>query len=120
MKKDMKLRKFIDTTIREYLSESNSYDKLDILLIYPKGSFGDKNNNIQLRTKNSNLYNQAKILFHSELTQKYSDLKYFLQGDSKFGNEYWLMFESWSDNCDLFMESVQYLSNKLNIDYDII
>lgn len=114
------LKKFIATTIREYLNENNSYDKLDILLIYPKGSFGDKNNNIQLRTKNNNLYNQAKLLFHSELKQKYGDLKYFLQGDFKFGDEYWLMFESWGDNDDLFMESVEYLSNKLNIEYDIV
>jgi hypothetical protein len=114
------LRKFIATTIREYLNENINDNKLDILLIYPKGSFGDKNNNIQLRTKNNELYNQAKTLFHSELKQKYIDLEYFLQGDSKFSDEYWLMFESWSNNDDLFMESVEYLSNKLNIDYDIV
>ncbi len=74
-----------------------------------------KNNHVELTTDNVFIYIEAKKLFFNFLKVKYNELNYFLQGDSDNKNDYWLMFEAWSDNDDLFIESCIELSEKLNI-----
>ena len=106
--------------------------KPEILYIFPNGSFGDKNTNVQLITFNEE-HLDFITSFHCEITQyymtarpeikKFKDLNLFRQGFTEItehNSEGWIMLESWSDKEDLFFEFVTYLSEQLKLKIEII
>jgi hypothetical protein len=106
--------------------------KPEILYIYTKGSFGDKNTNLQLITSNQEHLDFITYL-HIEISQYYlnakpeikrfKELNLFRQGFTEiteYNSEGWIMLESWSSNEDLFFEFATYLSEQLKLKIEII
>jgi len=93
--------------------------KPNILTIYPKGSFSDKNINVQLYKshpyKHENLKAIVRGIGQYNEHPEFKSLNLFIQGDQPD----WIMIESWSDNEDLFLEFVEFLGKELDLRIDI-
>jgi len=73
---------------------------------------GLKNDNIQIETDSLETYWDAKALFF-DLKVNFPELGFFMQGDSCFVGKYWLMFESWSDNHEMFERAFEFAKERL-------
>lgn len=99
--------------------------KLNTVYIVPKGTFGDKNTNIQFKGK-PELADQIRTIVigicqYGE-NRKFKDLNLFIQGDSKEydgKNSWWIMIEAWSNNQDLFFDFCEFISTELNVELEI-
>lgn len=90
--------------------------KKDILYIVPKGTFGDKNDNLQLVSSEYHCNEILSIVRGIGQWNEYPQfepLNLFIQGDSKqLGSEdHWIMIEHWSFDSDLFFEFCEFISN---------
>ena len=67
MEKDMKLRKFITTTIREYLNENSNTNNMDVVFNH----FMNKNLNYELQENLENSYDELKNLIRNNIIKAY-------------------------------------------------
>ena len=94
--------------------------KENTLIIYPKGTFGDKNNNVQLYKSSTENHTNLKAIVISinqyNIHPHFKSLNLFIQGDQCE----WTMIESWSDDFDLFIEFCEFLSLELKLYIELI
>lgn len=98
--------------------------KSDSLYLIPRGSFVDKNNNIQY-VGSIEIAEKIKIFvitiaqFPQDLSKEeleFRKLNLFIQGDSAYSKtEHWIMIETWSNLDDLFFEFSEYVANKFGL-----
>ena len=97
--------------------------KTDVLYIIPKGTFGDKNDNLQLiSTKDKCDEVLAIVLGIGQFGDfpKFEPLNLFIQGNSHHGDgKWWIMIEHWSFDCDLFFEFCEFISNMVKLPLEI-
>ena len=97
--------------------------KYDTLYIVPKGTFGDKNDNLQFRS-DVDMANEIKAIVCG-IAQwgeypEFKELSLFIQGDSNDrGGNWWIMIEHWSFNSDLFFDFCVFISNKFSLPLEI-
>lgn len=99
--------------------------KLNSLYIVPRGSFMDKNNNLQFTGKPA-IADQIRsfVIKINEYNKnsKFNKLNLFIQGDSKSFDgkgSWWIMIEAWSYNDDLFFEFAEFVAEKFNLNLEI-
>lgn len=92
--------------------------KSNILIIFPEGSFGDKNTNVQLYKalpyKHESLKSIVRGIGQYNEHPEFKKLNLFIQGNQSD----WTMIESWSDDENLFIEFVEFLSKELDLRID--
>ena len=91
---------------------NNNNQDWNKFIIYPKGSCGDKNNNVQIELGNIIIAKRICCEVHQELGTKFHKLNLFLQGKTLNKDRQWVMIESWSEDADLFFEFCEYLAEK--------
>lgn len=93
------------------------------LYIVPKGTFGDKNDNLQFRGSKK-LWDLIKAevrgIGQYNENPKFYPLSLFIQGVSRYLEVgQWIMIEHWSFNVDLFFEFCEYISIKFSLPLEI-
>lgn len=97
--------------------------KTNTIYIIPKGSFGDKGNNLQFIGSTQDC-DEIKSIVRGigqwgEHPQ-YKELSLFIQGDSRYdGVNHWVMIEAWSFNDDLFWDFCHFIAEKLNLPIEL-
>lgn len=97
--------------------------KPNTLYIVPKGTFGDKNDNLQFIGSDdtcTKIKGEVVLINQFGENSHFRELNLFIQGDSYHGQgNNWIMIEHWSYNADLFFEFCEYVSNKFSLTLEI-